>query len=241
MKNYFFILLLMVSLNGFSQKITGKVTYTISMEAFSEKKLDSIIKSTSNNKKANIFLKEMFKNADDVKASLAFTNKESIYIIEDNLQNDGKSKLNLNRILAGASDIYYKNIELEENYRESSSLGELMLIEIESKKWQITQESKTIGNYLCYKAIDINSRNTKMKPIAWFTPLIPISFGPKEYSGLPGLILEVEMFNSKIVATKIVLNPNEEIIIEKPSKGKRITIEEYDDFIKKFEKSRKRF
>ena len=80
-----------------------------------------------------------------------------------------------------------------------------------------------------------------MKPIAWFTPLIPISFGPKEYSGLPGLILEIEMFNSKIVASKIVLNPNEEIIIEKPVKGKRITLEEFDDFIFKFEKSRKRF
>ena len=116
-----------------------------------------------------------------------------------------------------------------------------MLIDIEPKKLEITQKTKTIGNYLCYKAIDINSKNTKMKPIAWFTPLIPISFGPKEYSGLPGLILEIEMFNSKIVDTKIVLNPNEEIIIEKPVKGKRITLEEYDDFINKFEKSRKRF
>ena len=89
------------------------------MRALNEKKLDFVIKTTSENKKANIFLKEMFKNADDVKASLAFTNKESIYIIEDNLQNDGKSKLNMNRILAGANDIYYKNIELDENYCES--------------------------------------------------------------------------------------------------------------------------
>jgi hypothetical protein len=57
MKNIFLTLLLIISLNGFSQNITGKVTYTISMEAFSEKKLDSIITSTNNNKKANIFLK----------------------------------------------------------------------------------------------------------------------------------------------------------------------------------------
>lgn len=236
-----FLILLLVSLNGFTQNISGKVTYTISMEAFNEKKLDSMIESTSKSKKANSFLKEMFRNADDVKANLTFTNKESMYSVEDNLQNDGKSKFNLNRILACGDEVYYKNIEKVENYRESSVFGELMLIEIEPKKWEITQESKTIGNYLCYKAININSKNTKMKPIAWFTPLIPISFGPKEYSGLPGLILEIEMFNSKIVASKIVLNPNEEIIIEKPVKGKRITLEEFDDFIFKFEKSRKRF
>lgn len=98
MKNYFFIAFILFSLNGFTQNISGRVTYNISMEAFSEKKLDSIIKSTSSNKKANIFLKEMFKNADDVKASLAFTNKESIYIIEDNLQNDGKINNNNNFI-----------------------------------------------------------------------------------------------------------------------------------------------
>lgn len=236
-----FLILLLVSLNGFTQNISGKVTYTISMEAFNEKKLDSMIESTSKSKKANSFLKELFKNADDVSASLTFTNKESIYKIEDKLQIDSKSKLNMNRILAGGDDVYYKNSRSEENYRESSVFGELMLIEIEPKKWQITQEMKTIGNYLCYKAININSKNTRMKPIAWFTPLIPISFGPREYSGLPGLILEIEMFNSKIVASKIVLNPNEEIIIEKPVKGKRITLEEYDDFINKFEKSRKRF
>ncbi len=63
-----------------------------------KKKLDTIIKTTSENKKANSFLKEMFKNADDVNATLTFTNKESIYIIEDNLQNDGKINNNNNFI-----------------------------------------------------------------------------------------------------------------------------------------------
>ncbi|WP_157578331.1 hypothetical protein [Polaribacter reichenbachii] len=51
------------------------------MEAFSEKKLDSVIKTTTKNKKANSFIKEMFKNTDDVNANLTFTNKESLYRI----------------------------------------------------------------------------------------------------------------------------------------------------------------
>jgi GLPGLI family protein len=179
----------------------------------------------------------MFKNADDVKATLIFTNKESLYKIEDNLQNDGKSKLNMNRIFAGGDDIYYKNIEQQENYRKSSTFGELMLIEVESKKWQITQESKTIGNYLCYKAIDIASKNTKMKPIAWFTPLIPISFGPKEFSGLPGLILEIEIGKIIFKTTKIILNPKEKVIVKEPKGGKRLTYEEYSEIVGKAKKT----
>ena len=53
MKNIFFTLLFVISLNVFSQNISGKVTYTISMETFNEKKLDSMIESTSKSKKAN--------------------------------------------------------------------------------------------------------------------------------------------------------------------------------------------
>ena len=70
---------------------------------------------------------------------------------------------------------------------------------------------KKIGSYLCYKAIDVESDNQLKKPIAWFSPLIPVNFGPKEYIGLPGLVLEVEMAGSTITATKIILNPIEEI------------------------------
>jgi hypothetical protein len=69
MKKISFLLLLSFSINTCTQNISGKVTYTISMEPFNEKELDSVIKKTSNNKKANNFLKELFKNADDVSAN----------------------------------------------------------------------------------------------------------------------------------------------------------------------------
>ena len=101
-----------------------------------------------------------------------------------------------------------------------------MLIEIDEKKWEITQESKKIGNYLCYKAIDIASTNRKMKPVVWFTPEISISFGPLKYNGLPGLVILVEMSKRTISVSEIILNPEEEIIIKKPTKGEKITAEE---------------
>ena len=87
---------------------------------------------------------------------------------------------------------------------------------------------------MCFKAIDIESKNTKMKPLVWFTPEIPVSFGPKEFSGLPGLVLLVEMHKRRIEATKIILNPAEEIEITKPEKGKKITAEEIEKRGKSF-------
>ena len=65
-----------------------------------------------------------------------------------------------------------------------------------------------------------------MKPVAWFTPEIPVSFGPLKYNGLPGLVILVELSKRTISASEIILNPKKEIIIKKTLKGKKITAEE---------------
>ena len=62
---------------------------------------------------------------------------------------------------------------------------------------------------------------------AWYTPQIPVSHGPGEYWGLPGLILEVSAGNTTMLCAKIVMNPQEKIKIEAPDKGKEITKSEY--------------
>ena len=62
---------------------------------------------------------------------------------------------------------------------------------------------------------------------AWYTPQIPVSHGPGEYWGLPGLILEVSAGNTTMLCSKIVMNPEEKIKIEAPDKGKEITKSEY--------------
>ena len=61
--------------------------------------------------------------------------------------------------------------------------------ETESINWKIVSESKTIGEFKAQKATaDFGGR----KWIAWFTPDIPFQDGPYKFSGLPGLILELE-------------------------------------------------
>jgi len=66
---------------------------------------------------------------------------------------------------------------------------------------------------------------------AWYTPQIPVSHGPGEYDGLPGLILEVSAGNTTMLCAKIVINPKEKIKIEAPDKGKEITKSEYQKTI----------
>lgn len=68
---------------------------------------------------------------------------------------------------------------------------------------------------------------------AWYTPQIPVSQGPGEFHGLPGLILEVNSDKTTILCSKIVLNPDEKEDIKMPSKGKEVTQEEYNDIMKK--------
>ena len=114
-------------------------------------------------------------------------------------------------------------------------------------------ETKNIGNYTCYKAkfeieeedIQINMIDGEVKEekvtkkrtlVAWYTPEVPVSNGPGDYGGLPGLILEVNDGNQTIVCSEIVLNPKEVKEIKEPTKGKVVTREEFSKI--SFEKTK---
>ncbi len=66
---------------------------------------------------------------------------------------------------------------------------------------------------------------------AWYTPQIPISNGPGEYAGLPGLILELNVQRTTILCSKIILNPKDVEEIKAPTKGKKVTRTEYNTII----------
>lgn len=53
--------------------------------------------------------------------------------------------------------------------------------------WQLSSETKKIGELNCQKAIGKYGRDSV---VAWFTEQIPINAGPNKVNGLPGLILE---------------------------------------------------
>ena len=68
---------------------------------------------------------------------------------------------------------------------------------------------------------------------AWYTPQIPISDGPGNYWGLPGLILEINEGRTTILCSEIVMNPSEKVEIKAPTKGKEVTRKEYNKIMKK--------
>ncbi|QTD38990.1 GLPGLI family protein [Polaribacter batillariae] len=147
----------------------------------------------------------------------------------------------------GASDVYFKNLKENRYFNQTEIQGKRFLIKDQLPKydWKLSSETKNIGTYTCYKATfseEIESKNITFKDgesveevkketvvtTAWYTPQIPLSNGPANYQGLPGLILEVNDGTRIIVCTEIILNPKEKITIEKPKKGKVVSQEKFN-------------
>ncbi|KAB1157358.1 GLPGLI family protein [Tenacibaculum aiptasiae] len=73
----------------------------------------------------------------------------------------------------------------------------------------------------------------EIKVTAWYTPQIPVSNGPENYGGLPGLILEINEGRTTILCTEIVMNSSEKVEIKEPKKGKKVSKKEYAEIMKK--------
>ena len=181
--------------------------------------------------------------------TLKFNVTESVFKEVEQLETPVPSKSGMVLRISDGSDELYKNIK-EHNYVNATELyGKLFLVEdsLKTTKWELSKETKHIGEYLCFKAsytedYDVETFNqegkitkeTKTRTVtAWYTPQIPISNGPQMYQGLPGLILEINDGELTLICSKIVLNPEESLKIEVPSKGKEVTQAEYDAIVKK--------
>ena len=68
---------------------------------------------------------------------------------------------------------------------------------------------------------------------AWYTPQIPVSQGPGDFWGLPGLILEVNTDKTIILCSKIIMNSQEKVQIKAPEKGTVVSRKEYNETVKK--------
>ncbi|MBA41732.1 MAG: ribonuclease Z [Flavobacteriaceae bacterium] len=66
---------------------------------------------------------------------------------------------------------------------------------------------------------------------AWYTPQIPVSHGPAEYGGLPGLILELTTESTVMLCTKVIMNPEKRIEISAPTKGEFVTKNEFENIV----------
>ncbi|WP_111309363.1 GLPGLI family protein [Confluentibacter sediminis] len=195
---------------------------------------------------------ERMKSALEKTYILTFNPSESLYKEEEKLDApaQGGGGMRFGMMSAGGGN-QYKNIKDLQLIQERDLFGKQFLVKDSLSKlnWDMGTETKMIGQYMCFKATAIkkadvgmglpnfnrNNNQESQDPIAkeytvtvWYTPQIPVSQGPGDYWGLPGLILEVHDDTTVMLCSKIVLNPTEKETIKMPSKGKVVTKEEYE-------------
>ncbi len=214
------ILLFLSPLLIFGQKIEGIVQYeqTINMHR---------------NFKGNEEMKQYIPEFQTSKTELLVKGQEVLYRSapgdeESEFESgDGNVRINFKR----AEAVVYKNLKAKEQLTSTEFMGRKFLItdEVGKTAWKMTAESKSILGYPCTKAV---IQDTADVTEVWFTLALPVGAGPASYDGLPGLILEVNKNDGErvIKATAIDLKPLEEKI-EKPTKGKKVTKEEYDGIV----------
>lgn len=170
---------------------------------------------------------------------LTFKREEAFFEIKDRMgTNDFQTKIA--KVMLGGTKKFYYNLETEEFLKQEVAYGETFLIPIDKPNWELSNSSKMIGKYKCFKAtthysIENDAGSFEKNVIAWYCPEIPSMYGPSGFFGLPGLILELTDDNRTYTATKISLNQSDYNIV-KPKKGVIITQEEFEKLREKFKR-----
>lgn len=230
MKNIFFaIVLIFTFFKANSQSYKGEILYK-----------KELITSEYNKDKINDYLSKRDKHMkmllNGINFILEFNNNESFFYTKTSsfeVEEDRSFRLAI--ISGGRGGNWYVNSKSKESLRNIEGFGQEFVVKssIESDAWNLLNDTKKIGNYICYKATTIfvvnNSKGTFNHPVtAWYTTEIPVSFGPIGYGGLPGLIVELTIQDVKYKMEQITFNPKKKIIIKKPTKGKLVTEEEFN-------------
>lgn len=129
---------------------------------------------------------------------------------------------------------YYTDFDKNEQMVQFPYWGAEIYIEnpINEIPWQLTKESKKIGDYTCFKAtkeyVEKSGGFEYAKKIeAWYAPEIPIKFGPKQYVGLPGLIVELKENHITYFLKEINYHPKNQPPIVPPANGIKMTWQEF--------------
>lgn len=232
-----------------AQDFQGIATYK------SHTKVDVKLDSTQMGGDMHAKMLEMLKKQFEKTYKLTFNQEESVYKEEEKLESPQPQGMVMVMVDTGGSDVLYKNTKENRYTSQNESFSKIFLIQDELKKidWVLGSETKNIGDYTCFKAtfkrevevvesgISINSDKEfdenvtveEREVVAWYTPQIPVSNGPGNYHGLPGLILEVNDGNQTLMCSKIVLNPEDKVKISEPTKGKKVSQEKYDEIMDK--------
>lgn len=216
---------------------------TVSTVIYKKKIVVELEESKSNNADAKKILQNSIIAAKELEYELVFNHDESFFSEIEKLDSDNSNMLSnrLARLMGFGVGKFYMNIEKNKILVQRNLSSDLFLIEseIESQKWKKTNEIKQIGKYTCFKATTtvfvetVSAGTAEREVIAWFTPEIPIGFGPAGFGGLPGLIMEIEKDNAVLYAYKVYLGTDKDKEIKIPKRGIKVSKEEFREIQKK--------
>ena len=229
----------MTTLNIEAQNFEGIATYK------SHRKMDLNIEEGDENSELKKQLHEQLKKQFQREYTLEFNREESIYKQVQELNKPmPPSNSGIQITISEGSDLLYKNVKDNRYANQTELMGKVFTIKdsLKTKDWELVNETKNIGNYTCFKAQFTEEYETqtlteqgkiekirkKRTTVAWYTPQIPISNGPQDFHGLPGLILEINDGELTLICSKIVINPEQAVEINEPDKGKVVSQEEFD-------------
>jgi GLPGLI family protein len=190
---------------------------------------------------------------------LQFGNNQSLWqsvpdINEEasNIDNNDGGGGNGQRIMmrfGGMDDITYYNFETGKHIDQRELNNKSFIVEngIQKLNWKLTDETKTILGHTTRKAttqsltprMQMVMENGEMKRqqridtanvTAWFTTDIAVPAGPQTFQGqLPGLILELEQNNGRLVYKAVEISNKINLKkLKEPKDGKRITAADFN-------------
>lgn len=237
MKHVLLLLFLALSQYAYSQDFQGKAIYVFN-NSFADEDWSKKNMSASETRMWKSKLSEAARSTYE----LRFTLTESNWLEIESLSIDGgKKEFGWNESKDG---LLYKSLVDNKYLLETEVFDKAFLVtdHLALPQWELTNETKNIGNYKVQKALWKIDKEVMVfgeeKPqiktdqiVAWFSPEIPIANGPKQYWGLPGLILELQDGAITYICQKIEINTNT-VEITKPNKGQKVNKAELEQIIK---------
>lgn len=225
-------ILLLQAITGLAQVKQGKVLYIADFTGVYEKSL----------KKGNLemasFIKGVAKVSKEIKLQLVFDETQSSFTHGKAMPTDFDAETYNRAAELSLDGDYYSNISTKQLLKtvKDNKTYLISMRPLQPADWKLSKESKKIGKYTCYKAISSKSVQGPKGVVhialtAWYAPEIPVRFGPKQYSNLPGLILEVQEGEVVYRCVAITLNKSPKETISVPVKGTRITEADYEKII----------
>lgn len=164
---------------------------------------------------------------------LRYTPEHAHYTVDDKPapppppQAEGEATFQIKIMRSNDNSAVYTNLAEQQMVEQRNIFGRPFRIEheLDGGEWKLTNEQRTILGYTCMKAV---TGPDTLQTIAWFTPQIPVATGPATYGQLPGVVLEVERDNITIKATEVVAEIEQPELMVPPTKGKKVTEEEFD-------------